>query len=342
MKCFYQQDKKNKYKYLGDLLLSTRNNSKMKKRNESFGEMLLMINSFEKSFQYKTIFKACEKSLNKNQSEASSFLSNFKNKGDNKNISRNFKLSQIAKSRFIYDKGFYTSKKRLNKSSYEKKKLNNDREKMSKSLLFKKFPSLEDELYNLGRKYKNNSMDKYNYNSEDKKIIYIPKESNKIDFRKNINLRMKILKNDEKKNIMKKNVLKKIYNILGEKEYNNIKHIMEERQFDEEVINDKNPFKIRKNKYKNIFNQLQKEYGFYPYNYLEEHKDIDSNAFKFMVDNFNSKFSLFGNDKIINDGYRTNYKKKLIFKIEKPSYAFIKRIKRIESKEKMNKIKNKI
>ena len=333
----YHTDKY-KFKSVRDLLLNPKD-VKKRKSKQNFGEVLSMVNSFEKSFHFVTIFKEYEKALKKNKSEVSSFLSNSKNKSDYKNISRNIKLNQLNKSRFIYRKGFYTSKKRLNKSASEKIKINNDKEKMSKSLLFEKFPSLEDEMYNLDRKYKNHDIIKHNINSVDKKIIKISKDINKIDFRKNINLRMKILKNNEKNKLLKNKILKKIYIRLGDKEYNNIKNMMEQREYNIEVKNDKDPFKKNQNEYKKNLKKLTKEYGFYPYNYLEEHKNIDPETFKFMVDNFNTKFSLFGNEKIVNDGYKTNNKKIVISKNEKPIHEFIKRIKRIESKEKINKIK---
>ena len=333
----YHTDKY-KFKNVRDLLLNTRNIVKKKKSKQNFGGVLSMYNSFEKSFHFVTIFKAYEKVLKKNKSEVSRYLSDSNNKSDYKNISRNIRLSQMKKSRFIYINGFYTSKKRLNKSTSDNIKLNNEKEKMSKSLLFKKFPSLEDEIFNLDRKYKHSDIIKHNINSVDKKIIKIPKDINNIDFRKNINLRMKILKNNEQNKILKKNILKKIYIRLGDKVYNKIKNMMEQREFNVEVKNNKDPFKRNQNEYKKNMKKLQKKYGFYPYNYLEEHKNIDPDTFKFMVDNFNTKFSLFGKEKIVNDGYKNNHKKIFFSKNEKPIERFLKRIKRIESKEKMYKI----
>ena len=60
------------------------------------------------------------------------------------------------------------------------------KEQLYKSLLFKKFPWLGDEIYNLDKTYKERDLIRNNMNMTKKKIICISKDKNTMNFTKNI------------------------------------------------------------------------------------------------------------------------------------------------------------
>ena len=151
---------------------------------------------------------------------------------------------------------------------------------------------------------------------------------------------MNILKKHEKEKKMRKylylnelkdkNIKNEIYNnsekINNKKEKNNFDSF--NSHDDEEENIEKDPFKEIKSKfeYGKIIEKLKEKYKFYPYSYLEEHKNIDKDKFKFMIDNFNTKFSLFGKNNIFNNESK-KYSKKINFHgNNKPSLKIIEKI----------------
>lgn len=92
--------------------------------------------------------------------------------------------------------------------------------------------------------------------------------------------------------------------------------------------------------YKEVLKKLTNEYKFYPANYLEEHKNLEPTKYKFIFDNFNNKFSLFGKyEKIVEDvnDVKTNRKHFVQYHRVKPSMKLIKNI--IKKREKNNSCK---
>jgi len=333
----YHLDKLN-YKKVGDILFHSTRSKSLRKNKEDKTERPSMFNSFDGKFQSKSLLKVPENDNKKNNFSFSEIFSKSKIRGDFTSLSRNNRINKIKKE-LPLQKRFFSTKKSFSKSSYEDINIINDFEKKSKSLLFEKFPILSDDMYNLDQMYKKRELMKKKIELSNKNIISIPLNKDELNFRKNIDMKIKILKIIEKKKELKKRLIKKVYYKLGDKEFQNIKQLIKERDFNINIKIEKDPFHKVQNEYKKYYKKLKKEYNFYPYNYLEEHKDIDPEAFKFMVNNFNSNFSLFGKDNFDNKGYKTFYKKKEISKTNKPSQIYIKRIKRIKSKEGWNKLK---
>ena len=333
----YHLDKLN-YKKVGDILFHSNSKKSFNKNNEDKTEKSSMLNSFDRKFLNKSLFKENDNSNKKNNFSFSGIFSKSNIRGNYTSLSRNYRINKI-KNELPMSKRFFSPKKSFSKSSYEDIKLINYYEKRSKSLLFENFPILSDDMYNLDEMYKKRELMQKKIDFSNKKIISIPQNKDKISFRKDIDMKIKILKIIEKKKELKKKLIKKVYYKLGDKEYQNIKQLIEDRDYNINIKVEKDPFHKVQNVYKKYYKRLKKENNFYPYNYLEEHKNIDPEAFKFMVNNFNSNFSLFGNDNIDKNRSKTFYKKKEISKTSKPSQIYIKRIKRIKSKEGKYKIK---
>ena len=326
----YHFDKYN-YKKVADLLLYSKRGNSSNIKNEDNEEILSNINSSERKNPNKTMLQDYQGTKKNKQISFSHIFSCSNIKGGFMKTSRNNKLNKIKKE-IPFLNNFTFSKKALNKLSYQDNKVNNDYKK-AKSLLYEKFQLLEDDRYNLEQIYNKREMRQKKIEFTNKKIINLPKDLEELNFRKNIDMKIKMLKNIEKKKNLKKNMIKKIYYKLGEKEYENIKNIIKNRECNLNIKFEKDPFKQIENEYNNNFKRLKKEYSFYPYNYLEEHKSIDPEAFRFMVNNFNTKFSLFGNAQTLNNRYKTFYKKSDYSQKNKPSQNYIKRINRIKSKE---------
>ena len=326
-------------KKVGHILLHSKSFKTINKINEDKSYKLSKLNSFDGKIKNRTLFKEYENLNKKNNFSFSDILNKSKNKSDLMNLSRNYNKNKNEKE-FPFTKKSYYTNKRFNKSSCNDNKLSIIiDEKKSKSLLFEKFPSLSEDMYNLKRLYKNRDIFRKKMDFTNKMIIKIPENNSEFSFRKNIDMKIKILKIIEKTNILKKKLKKKVFYELGEKEYNNIKKVIENRDYNLDIKTENDPFKKLQNEYKKNFKRLKKEFNFYPYNYLEEHKNIDTKAFEFMVNNFNSNFSLFGSDKMPTTKNKTFYKKKEISKINKPSIIYINRIKRMKSKEGRDKSK---
>lgn len=322
MKHFYNHKYYNeKYNFhkVGDLLL----NSKAFETNKSKKEKSIIINSrngniLNKSTKYKSI-------------SFSDIYDNSKIKADFLSLSRNTKLNKIKKE-IPFSKSLLSFQKGFNRYSHEDQKIFNENEKKAKTLLLKRFSLLEDDLYNLSQIYKKREINQRKIKGNNEKIISLPENNEEINFRKNINKKIKILKNIEKEKKLKKSLMEKAYYRLGEKEYQNIREIILNRDYDLDLKIKKDPFKKEENFYKKNLKRLIREYGFYPYNYLEEHKSIDPDAFKFIVNNFNSKFSLFGNAEIPMNKSKSVNKKINFPQTNKYSFNYIKRINRIKLK----------
>ena len=326
------------YRRVGDLLLhSIKRNSLIDKNTDLTGKLSTM-NSFDKKYKNKSYLKEFEKSKKGNNNTMLGIFNASKVKGSLNNLSRNNKFCRIKK-KIPFLQNLYSLRKNRIISSYKDRKVNNDISfKKSKSLLYEKFPSLQDDIYNLDEIYKKRELIRKKIDFSKKNIINITKDSDINSFRKNIKLKIKILKSLEKQKKFQKNLMKKIYYKLGDKEYNNVKKIIENRPYNINIKKEEDPFKY--NEYQKNFKRLQKEYSFYPYNYLEEHKNLEPEAFKFMVNNFNSAFSLFGTN-YISKSNKTIFKTRnsKINQKNKPSQIYIERIKKFKSKEERKKIK---
>ena len=328
MKYFYNLKyhiDKYSYQKVGDILLYSNNAKALRRKNGDNAGPLSMIDSYDKNSEYKRIIKEYEKTFRNNHN---SFSLLFDNSNSGSKIkTRNLRLSAMLKRESSSRKMFYKTKNYFNKFNLENQKITDKKEQLYKSLLFKKFPWLEDEIYNLDKTYKERDLIRNNMNTTKKKIICISKDKNTMNFTKNINLKIRIMKNLENKKNLKKKVLKNIHMRLGENEYKEIQKMVENREYNVEIDKDEDPFLSIKNDYKSNFKRLKRETGFYPYNYLEEHKKIEPDAFKFIVNNFNSKFSLFGNGSITNVRYKPKFKKVNISKNDKQNHQFINRFK---------------
>ena len=299
-------------------------------------QLLSAMETFERRFEYRSILKAFETSMNKkNRLILSGHDSKYKSNnshGPNKLLLTKLKFKPIPKHRSSSAVKLFSQ----NLNIKNKNKINKTK-KIGKNFSYNIFPLFKGKTF-----YKKNNNFPYlfdspknvnkNYQVRDKKVIRFPSNSDNADFTHSINLRMDIIKKHEKENRMKK-ILSK--NLFGDNY--NIKNNNKENNEEENEEIEKSPFKeIRNNfEYGKIMEDLKEKYLFYPYTYLEEHKNIDPDKFKFMIDNFNSKFSLFGKNKILNEKTRKYYKKLTFNNNLRPSVKIIEKIKKKKKKEKM-------
>ena len=162
------------YRRVGDLLLhSIKRNSLIDKNTDLTGKLSTM-NSFDKKYKNKSYLKELEKSKKGNNNTMLGIFNASKVKGSLNNLSRNDnKLCRIKKKvkgslnnlsrnnicrikkKIPFSQNLYSLRKNRIISSYKDRKVNNDISiKKSKSLLYEKFPSLQDDIYNLDEIYK--------------------------------------------------------------------------------------------------------------------------------------------------------------------------------------------
>ena len=309
-------------------------------------QILSVMENFERRFEYKSIVKAFETTMNKKKNNL--ILSGYNSKRNN-NLSNEQNKLLLTKIKYKPQLKFRSSSaiKLLNNNINDtsiKSKINLNK-KMGKTLSYDNFPAFKNKTYNHNIRFfpffVNSQKNKdVKIKTKSKKIICFPSNNDNFNFTNSINLRMNILKKKEKENKMKKylylNELKdKI--IKNDIYYNSekINNKNDKGSFDsyiskndlEESI-EKDPFKEIKNKfeYGKIMEKLKEKYKFYPYSYLEEHKNIDKNKYKFMIDNFNTKFSLFGKNNILNNESKKYSKKINYHGNNKPSLKIIEKI----------------
>ena len=309
--------------------------------------LLSVMETFERRFQYKSIVKAYE--ISKNNKKHKLILSQLESKRNNKIsfepnklLLTKIKYTPISNNRNnsaikLFNKiNFYDiqnkNKNNINYTTKLGKTLSQDNLFIFKDKTFQKnfIPFIINSHKNKDIKNK----------TKNKRIIRFPSNNKQVNFTNSINLRMDFLKKNEKENKLKKYFSLKDYNDKYSTNNKEGKSLNSKDSPEEEDI-EKDPFKEIKNnfEYGKIIEQLKDKYKFYPYSYLEEHKDIEPNKFKFMVNNFNTKFSLFGKYNNILDDEKTCKKshKKINYNINfKPSTKIMEKIIKKQKLEKMN------
>ena len=178
MKYFYNLKyhiDKYSYQKVGDILLYSNNAKALRRKNGDNAGPLSMIDSFDKNSEYKRIIKEYEKTFRNNHN---SFSLLFDNSNSGSKIkTRNLRLSAMLKRESSSRKMFYKTKKYFNKFNLENQKITDKKEQLYKSLLFKKFPWLEDEIFNLDKTYKERdlispSYQPYDYRRVQDNVIY--------------------------------------------------------------------------------------------------------------------------------------------------------------------------
>ena len=309
-------------------------------------QLLSLMETFERRFEYKSIVKAFETTMNqKNRFILSGFESKRKNNilDEPKILLTKLKYKPIKKQRSVSALKLYSK----NAHKINNKIRLNTSKKMIKTLSYDNFP-----IFNGKPIYQNKNIFPFLFHSQKnkdlklgknninrgQKVINFPSNCNNANFTDSINLRMEILKKKEKVNKMKKYLsLKQLFDNNKEKNNNNKNIDKVGFSEDEEIEVEKDPFKEIRTKfeYSKMMENLKEQYKFYPYSYLEEHKNIEPKKFKFMIDNFNSKFSLFGNNNILNDQFK-KFRKKINFNANyKPSIKIMEKILRNKEKEKL-------
>ena len=324
-----KHEEKLNYVKVGKMLLKdeyNKTNQKLKGKPLTFSSEM---KSFDKKFEYSSIIKAFEENFHIKKKRNMSGI-------NNKSV---FKTNKLLLTRVKPTKSSY---KRNVSAIISNSKIRNNNNKTGKTLSQDSFLSFfyrtfqKKEFPSLINSLKNKDIKKDN-----RKLILLPYNKEQVNFSRSINLRMKYLKNNEKLN-----KLKRYLSITAYKEISNTnKEINDERKFFDSQDNKEednieiDPFQDMKNnnfEYGKIMKNLKQQYNFYPYNYLEDHKYIEPHKFKFMVDNFNSKFSLFGkNINISEDDIPSLKKSKKIYRniIYKPSIKYMKKLKKSKSKK---------
>ena len=293
-------------------------------------QLLSVMETFERKFEYKAILKAFETTLNrKNGIILSGFESNRQN--NISDIPNKILLTKIPKQRSASAIKIYNNNIKNNKKM-------NITKKMRKTISYDNFPIFKGKSYYEKKNifpflfYSNKNKD-LQIKNKNQKVIRFPSNNDNINFTNSINLRMDIIKKNEKENKKKKYLFLKSLDNNEKKEINN-DNGNDSYDDGEENIN-KDPFKEIRNKfdYSKMMENLKEKYKFYPFNYLEEHKNIEPKKFRFMIDNFNSKFSLFGNNNILNN-VNKKFRKKIVFLNGcRPSEKIMAKILRNKNKE---------
>ena len=312
-------------------------------------QLLSVMENFERRFEYKSIVKAFETTMNKKNNRL--ILSGFESKHKN-NISYEPNKSYLSKFRSKPQSKYRNSSEIIfykdinNKNNKNNKNKITINKKMRKTLSYDSFPLFKDKMNNKKNNYfpyliNSNKIKDIKFKTKNQKVICFPSDFDNPNFTNSINLRMDILKKNEKQNKLKKYLYLKE---LRDSNYNSEiiknknkkkKDSYENYDNDENGDIEKDPFKEIKSKfeYGKIMEKLKEKYKFYPYSYLEEHKNIELNKFKFMIDNFNTKFSLFGKNNILNNDSK-KYRKKIDFHgNNKPSLKIIEKIIRNKKKD---------
>ena len=299
-------------------------------------QLLSVMETFERKFEYKSILKAFETTLNqKNHLILSGFDSNRQH--NISDVPTKLLLTKIPKQRSASALKVYSN----NLNDIKNNKKINITKKMRKTLSYDNFPIFNGKTYYEKKNifpflFHSNKNKDCRTKNKNQKVIRFPSNNDNINFTNSINLRMDILKKNEKENRIKKYLFLKNLDNNGKKEIinNNDNDSYINNDDDEEI--DKDPFKEIRNKfdYSKIMENLKEKYKFYPFSYLEEHKNIEPNKFRFMIDNFNSKFSLFGKNNNILSNINKKFCKKIVFHNNyKPSEKIMAKILRNKNKE---------
>ena len=353
MKDYFNQKKHEdrlNYAKVGKVLLKSEYGKTGPEIIEKEFQLLSVMENFERRFEYKSIVKAFETTMNKKKKRLilSGFNAKYKNDisyEPNKTLLTKFRSTPQSKYKRTSSIKFYNNINDINNMGSKSKITIN--KKMGKTLSYDTFPLFKDKTHiqkiNYFPSLINSPINKkIKIKAKNQKVICFPSNFENPNFTNSINLRMDILKKNEKENKLKKYLYRKE---LRDNKYNNEninnKNKNKENIFESNDDNDENgeaekdPFKEIKSKfeYGKIIEKLKEKYKFYPYSSLEEHKNIEPKKFKFMIDNFNTKFSLFGNNNILNNE-KKKYRKKIDFHgNNKPSTKIIEKIIRNKNKD---------
>lgn len=328
------------YAKVGKVLLKDEYGKSGPEIKEKQFQLLSLMENFERKFEYQSIVKAFETAMNRKNRY---ILSGNQTKRKNNILDEPKLLLTKLRNKPISQKRSISAIKLYNKNSkiINNKSKVNPKKNMINTLLYDNFFNFKDKSFN-----KNKNIFPFQFHTKKKnkkykksqKVICFPSNCENANFTNSINLRIEILKKNEKENRMKKYLsLKNLFN--NKKEENNKEQDKDKENSseEEEIEVEKDPFKEIRSKfeYSKIMENLKEKYKFYPYSYLEEHKNIEPKKFKFMIDNFNSKFSLFGKNKILNDEFK-KYKKKINFNANiKPSVKIMEKIIKNKDNEKL-------
>lgn len=324
-------DEKLNYEKVGKILLK----EEYGKSNPEFMDrqfsLLSVMENFEKKFQFNAILKTYRNSVKKHNKL---ILSDSKS---------NHKKSFMLPNYLILKKNSYKFKPNLR--SLSTLKINSDKDEIKNNIinnqkkLIKSFSQEDLPKINKNFSSKDKSFGSLLINS-DRKIITQRQEKKSFfpldikqsqsNFTKSINFTMKMLKENEEKKYNKNKYIHKEQDNEFLKYENNkkSKYIYDDGDIEENEDAETDPFRDSKNclDYNKIMRSLKKKYKFYPYEYLEEHKNIEPNMFKFIVKNYYTKFSLFGKyNNILDDKSPKNYKK-INLKNKKESENYLRKI----------------
>lgn len=324
-------DEKLNYEKVGKILLKEEyGKSSPSILDRQFG-LLSVMENFEKKFQFNAILKTYRNSVKRHNKL---ILSDSK-----PNPKKKFGLPKYL----IFQKtSLFKFKPNLRNSSAlklysandEPKNNNTSQKKLIKSLSQEDLPLFNESLFHKDKSYGSfliNSDRKIRNQRQDKKLFFpLDIKQSQSNFTKSINFSMKMIKeNEEKKYNKYKYSRKEPDNEFIKFEKNKErKYICGDEDIEENADAEIDPFRDSKNclNYKKIMRSLKKKYKFYPYEYLEEHKNIEPNMFKFIVNNYYTKFSLFGKYNDILDDKSPKYYKKINLKNKKESENYLRKI----------------
>ena len=288
-------DEKLNYEKVGKILLKEEYGKSNPTIMDRQFKLLSVMENFEKNFQIASILKAYRNTVKKHNKL---ILSDSK-----PNHKKTFQLPNYLILKKSSDKkpnlGSSSSLK-INPGGEIKKNNNNPQKKLIKSLSQEVLPILNESLFPKDKSFTSslvNSDRKIKTQRQEKKLFFpLDIKQSQPNFTKSINFTMKMIKeNEEKKYNKYKFIHKEPDNEFLKYEKNKkSKYIYSDKEENEDAETD--PFRDTKNclDYNKIIRSLKKKYKFYPYEYLEEHKNIEPNMFKFIVKNYYTKFSLFG------------------------------------------------
>jgi len=333
-------DEKLNYEKVGKILLKEEYGKSNPIIMERQFRLLSVMENFEKQFQFNAILKTYRNSVKK----------------PNKLILNDSKLNQqktlklpnyliLKKNPFKLKSNLRSSSTlKLNSGSDEIKNNNNNTQmKLIKSLSQEDLPIFNESLSRKDKSFGSfliNSDRKIKTQRQEKKLFFpFDIKQSQSNFTKSINFTMKMLKENEEKKHSKYNKNKYIHKEPDNEFLKYEKNKKSKYTYDdiieenEDAVTD--PFRDTKNRfdYNKIMGSLKKKYKFYPYEYLEEHKNIDPYMFKFIVNNYYTKFSLFGKYNNILEDKSRKYYKKINIKSKKESENYLRKIIRAKKGE---------
>ena len=330
-------DEKLNYEKVGKILLKEEYGKSNPIIMDRQFKLLSVMENFEKNVQIASILKSYRNSVKKHNKL---ILSDSK-----PNHKKTFELPNYLILKKIPYKlkpnlGSSNSLK-INPGGEIKNNNNNIQKKLIKSLSQEVLPILNESLFLKDKSFTSslvNSDRKIKTQRQEKKLFFpLNIKQTQSNFTKSINFTMKMIKESEEKKYNKyKYIHKEPDNEFLKYEKNKkSKYIYDDIDKEENEDAETDPFRDTKNclDYNKIMRSLKKKYKFYPYEYLEEHKNIEPNMFKFIVNNYYTKFSLFGKYNNILDANSRRYYKKINLRSNKESENYLRKIIRAKKRE---------